>query len=486
MKIAFHPFHRRKRELSKDIKPVGSGGELADRLAGREVIPVSAKADSGSVDLAGPAHPHRLLRWGAVSLLAATTVAFAARYYIHALHYETTDDAFIEGHIVQVSPRIAGHVANVFVDDNQLVKAGELLVQIDPSDYQAKLDQAKAALGAAKAREAAAQANLSIISTTSSADMNQAKAGVDQAVSAVETAKAQVNAAKGALAMAEAHILSMDAAIDQASAELVATNAEKRRAGEQLPRIEAMHEVAVASDQELTNARAASHAADARSDAAAKKVTAARAALEEARAAKVSAAAALEQATAQVVQAQAKVAESQAKLEQAGAAPQRVATVRADLDTASAEVQRLASAARQAELDLSYTRIMASEDGRVTRKGVEAGNYLQPGQAMFALVPSRLWVVANFKETQLNHIRPGQKVDVSVDAYPGLKLQGHVDSIQRGSGSRFSLLPAENATGNYVKVVQRVPVKITLDEAPDPAHALGPGMSVEPSVRIKE
>ena len=143
------------------------------------------------------------------------------------------------------------------------------------------------------------------------------------------------------------------------------------------------------------------------------------------------------------------------------------------------------AAVRQAELSLSYTKVTAPDAGRVTRRVVEQGNYIQPGQSLLAIVPKNIWVVANFKETQLTHMRPGQPVTVEVDAYPQFKFKGHVDSIQNGAGARFSLFPPENATGNYIKVVQRVPVKIVLDDMPETELALGPGMSVVPKVRVK-
>ncbi len=155
------------------------------------------------------------------------------------------------------------------------------------------------------------------------------------------------------------------------------------------------------------------------------------------------------------------------------------------METAAAEIEQAEAVVRQAELDLSYTKIYAPQDGRVTRKLVEQGALLQPGQELFVLVSAEMWVVANFKETQLNRMRPGQAVEIRLDAYPEKIFRGHVDSLQTGTGSRFSLLPPENATGNYVKIVQRLPVKIVFDELPDSEHLLAPGMSVEPEVKVR-
>jgi membrane fusion protein (multidrug efflux system) len=158
---------------------------------------------------------------------------------------------------------------------------------------------------------------------------------------------------------------------------------------------------------------------------------------------------------------------------------------RSDIGSLRAQIEQQRAVVEQAELAVSYTRIYAPESGYITRKSVEPGNFVQPGQPITALVPDRLWVVANFKETQLKHMRPGQPVELKVDAFPQIRLHGRVESIQSGTGARFSLLPAENATGNYVKVVQRVPVKIVLTDAPPAGYMLGPGMSVEPEVKVR-
>jgi membrane fusion protein (multidrug efflux system) len=205
----------------------------------------------------------------------------------------------------------------------------------------------------------------------------------------------------------------------------------------------------------------------------------------DAQAAAAAAAGELRHTESQVDESEARVGEARGQLAAASAAPHQVAASRSQVDAASAEIQQAQAAIQQAELNLSYTKIYAPESGRVTRRMVEEGAYLQVAQSLFAIVPDDLWVTANFKETQLTYMRPGQPAMISVDAYPGKVFNAHVDSIQRGSGAAFSLLPPENATGNYIKVVQRVPVKIVFDEPPDPSYALGPGMSVNPAVRVK-
>ena len=184
-------------------------------------------------------------------------------------------------------------------------------------------------------------------------------------------------------------------------------------------------------------------------------------------------------------QREAQLDEAQARLASARAAPDQVDFSRAQADQVAGKIAQLEATVRLAQLDLSYTKLYAPESGRITRKSVEPGSYVQVGRTLFSIVPDRVWVVANFKETQLRHMRPGQPATVQVDAYPDKLFRGHVDSIQAGSGAAFSLLPPENATGNYVKVVQRVPVKIVIDETADPQHVLGPGMSAVPEVRVR-
>ena len=326
---------------------------------------------------------------------AALVVALAAGvyYFRFVLPYESTDNAFLEGTVIPMASQVPGRVAELLVKDNQAVKQGDVLLKIDPRDYETSLAQARADLAAASSR--------------------------------VEQAKAQVNASQ--------------AKVTQAQATVVAADAESQRAADDLKRYESVDSSAVsrsAFDLAQSQARAAS-------------------------------------ANVEAARSQAKAAEADVALSAAG------------VETASAAVQQAEARLQQAELNLSYTQVTAPEDGRVTRRVVEMGAYIQPGQALMAIVPRRYWVIANFKETQLTHMRIGQPVEVVVDAYPDHKLKGHIESIQSGAGARFSLFPPENATGNYIKVVQRVPVKIVLDNDPDAGLALGPGMSVVPKVRVK-
>lgn len=279
---------------------------------------------------------------GRIAIAAAVAVAVIIALLIPVIHsaliHESTDDAFIDGHIIGIAPKVAGEVVAVHVTDNQLIKEGDPLLEIDPRDYEAKVAEHRGKVAAAEA--------------------------------------------------------------------------ESRRAVADAKRYEQLLRQDEISQQQLDNAKAAAA-------------------------------------------------------------------------SAVADVAKERGALQQEELNLSYAKITAPEGGRITRKSVEAGSYVQVGQGLFAIVPENVWVTANFKETQLTHMKPGQKVDIRVDAYPKLNLEGHVESIQSGTGSRFSVLPPENASGNYVKVVQRVPVKIVIDTPEDPNFRLAPGMSVVPSVKVQ-
>ena len=425
----------------------------------------------------------RLMIVASVFLIAG--LFFGARYYAYASAHESTDDAFIEGHVIQISPKVTGHISKVFIEENQQVKKGDLLAEIDSRDYEASLAQARAVLAAAISKQQAAQINVGLTSTTSGANVQQASSGVEMARSGVQTARDQVSVSEGRVQQAQAQVATAESNAAQAQAQVTAAEAEATRASADEQRYQELYEEQVVSRQQLDYAVAQSRSSGASLEAARKKAAAADAQVREARAALAAAQASLQQTKSQVSTAQAQVGEATGKLAAANAAPQQVAQSRAQVETAGADIEQARAAVAQAELNLSYTKIYAPEDGRVTKKSVEAGAFVQVGQALMAIVLDEMWVVANFKETQLDNIRPGQPVDIKVDAYSGKTFKGHVDSVQTGTGARFSLLPPENATGNYVKVVQRVPVKIVFDEQPDPQYAIGPGMSVEPEVRVK-
>jgi membrane fusion protein, multidrug efflux system len=300
-------------------------------------------------------------------VLAVLGLVWGVVYLSRSMSEESTDDAFVTGHIVSVSARVDGHVEKVHVNDNQSVEQGDLLAEIDTRDYKVSLDLASAAMSAAQA----------------SAEQSRAQVGI----ASVEAARAEKDYNR------YRQLFEANGGVTQ---------------------------------QQVDNMSAAAQ----------------------------SAAAQLEAANKQVVAAQAKASEAK-------------------------------SAFDQAQLNLSYTRIYTPQSGRVTNKALEAGEYIRVGQPLMMIVPREVWVVANFKETQLKYMNPDQKVQIKVDAYPQKIFKGHIDSIQAGTGAIFSLLPPENATGNYVKVVQRVPVKIVFDEDPNETKMLSPGMSVVPKVKVK-
>lgn len=286
-------------------------------------------------------------------------------YAIHTVYYKSTDDAFIEGHVITVAPRVSGPVLNLNIEDNQEVKKGDFLLEIDPEDYAAKLRETSAKLDEAKA---------SLVNTE-----NQ----VTRSLSDLEFAQADYD------------------------------------------RYSKMYAKGIASKQDY--------------DASSNKLTA---------------------------------AQSNSK------------SAQARYDEITASIKRLEAEVKQDELNLSYTKIYASADGRITNRTVEQGNYVQVAQPLFAIVPEKMWIVANFKETQLANMKPGQPVKIKIDTYGGKKFEGKVDSIQRSTGARASLFPPENAVGSYVKIVQRVPVKIVFTEDIS-KYNIVPGMSVVPEVKVK-
>jgi membrane fusion protein (multidrug efflux system) len=474
--------------MSKDKEPEGDsttgGGTVeAERPRGSSV----AISQADLHESAGKRKPFfkRPPVIAASVVVLLVLIIFGARNYLHAISHESTDDAFIDGHIIQISPKVSGNVIKLHITDNQQVKEGELLVEIDPRDFEARLAQAKASLLAAQARHNSSQINVKLTSATSSAAVMQASSGLGQATSNVQSTRAQTGVMRSRLDQARVQIKTAQANAEQARAQSAAADAEATRAAADVKRYQQLYDRDEVTRQQLDQAIATARVGNAQLDAARLKVAAADMQVADAVAAEAVAANGLLQSESQIRESQARVGQARGQLAGANAAPEQVAASRSQVNVSSAEIEQAQAAVQQAELELSYTRIFAPESGRVTRKAVEEGALLQVGQVLFAIVPDDLWVNANFKETQLTFMRPGQPVEIDVDAYPDKAFRGHVDSIQAGSGAAFSLLPPENASGNYVKVVQRVPVKIVFDEPPDPTHSLGPGMSVVPEVKIK-
>jgi membrane fusion protein (multidrug efflux system) len=341
-------------------------------------------------------------RWPLIILIAVVVIAVIAGvlYWLDTAGVETTDDAYTEGNAVSVAPEISGYVSQLNVNDNTYVKAGQLLLTIDPRQYKAALDQAKANLELAQYQLASAQVDLDMTRVRAPATLQQAQAQLVQAQANRDQAEREYHRQHAVSPQA-----TTQSSIDQANTALASQTAAVSSANAQV-------QTASLVDQTIKAAEDT-------------------------------------------------VGERQAQLRQA----------QASLD--------------QAAVNFSYTEIRAPADGWITQRNVDTGTFVQAGQQVFYIVTTQPWIVANFKETQLAGMRPGQKVSVSIDAYPTQHLSGHVDSIQAGSGARFSAFPAENATGNFVKIVRRVPVKIIIDSGLDSAHEMPLGLSVEPTVTIR-
>jgi membrane fusion protein (multidrug efflux system) len=423
--------------------------------------------------------------------IAGVVVAVAALVggflYFASRGRESTDDAFVEGHVIAISPHVSGHVAKVNATDNQWVKKGDVLVELDPRDFEAELHAARAELTAARAGGAIGGLGVTVATINSTANLDDADANVASAQAMVATAQAQYSASGSLGAQARSQVASATAALGQARAAAASSEAEHRRDAEDLDRYRQLAKAGAISRQLLDHAVATEGMSASKQQEDRKKIQTQQAMVEQARAALRAAEDAVKEAQAQVTARQAQFDQARAKRGGAQTGPQLVQQSRRQLEAAHANVDRAQAAIEQAELTLSYATIVAPSDGYVTQKSVEPGAYVQVGQPMLAIVPPDAWVTANFKETQLTRMRPGQPVKIRADAYPGVVFRGHVDSIQRGAGARFSLLPPENATGNYVKVIQRVPVKILFD-ADDSLrdYALAPGMSVTPVVDVSK
>jgi membrane fusion protein (multidrug efflux system) len=383
-------------------------------------------------------------KWGLIiaGLVLVVAIFFLWRYLAS---YESTDDAQIDGHVNSVSARVSGHVIKLNVQDNQYVEQGTVLVEIDPADYEVAVAQARAEYADAQAQASAAGINVPITDVSTSSQVSGAQAGVSGAQAGISAARQQYDAAKSQVAEMEAN---------------------NTKAQNDLARYKMLIDKQEISQQQYDQA-----------------VDSAQAAAATLQAARANA----DMYEAQIKQAQSKLQQADADLRNAGNRTHTMRVIQARAQSAQAVADQKKAQFDQAELNLQYTKVIAPVSGAVSNRTVEVGQNVQPGQVMMMIIPldeANLWVTANFKETQLKNIKPGQPADIAVDA-TGKTYKGHVDSLAGASGERFSLLPPENATGNYVKVVQRIPVKIVLDQGEIKSHELRPGMSVVPKVWIK-
>jgi membrane fusion protein (multidrug efflux system) len=406
----------------------------------------------------------------ALALLAAA--GYGVRLWLDARHRVTTDDAYVEGAVIAVAARVPGPVARVHVRDNEDVRPGQLLVEIDPRDYQIRVDQARAALAMARAAARGARSEVPLARESTESRVQQARAGVAAARVAVDLARAEAEEA-------DARSESRRAAIAAARAEVAVAQSAADRTRLDLDRSSRLVDQGLIAVQEHDAARLAHRAALASLDAARRRLTQAERDAEAAAAEARRRALAVEQAGRRVEEAEAQAAEA---LSQQAQVPVKEAAA----GRASASIEQAEAELAAAELELAKTRVLAPAAGTVAKKTVEPGQMVQAGQPLLAIVPLEgVWVVANFKETQVGRLRPGQPATVRVDTYPDRVFEGRVDSLSAGTGSRFSLLPPENASGNWVKVVQRIPVKIVLRDYRANPHVLRAGMSATVTIDLR-
>ena len=407
----------------------------------------------------GNARPKKklLVLVGGVAL--TLLLVLGIRYLVWSAHHEETDDAYLAGHLHPISARVTDTVQQVLIDDNQHVVEGQTLIVLDPNDYKVKLDQATAALSAAARQADTAEAAIRSTSQSATAQTTQAEGSIGEAKASILASKAAVTAA--------------EAGVPRAQAQLEEANATLQREDTDLHRYEDLYAKEQVSKQTVDHQRASYQVA----------VAAQAAAQEQVR-----------QAQAQLVAAQQGVVRTEALLKNSQGGLQSAQATRLETNVragqfaaAQAAVAQATAALEDAKLQLSYTIIKAPVSGRIGNKSVEAGQRVQIGQPLMAIVEDQPWVVANFKETQLEKMRTGQRVEVEIDTFPNHKFYGHVDSLAPGSGNEFALLPPDNATGNFTKIVQRIPVKIVLDQESVRGYEklLSPGMSSLVTVTTK-
>jgi len=391
------------------------------------------------------------------AVLVVAAIGVGAWYWL-TTGRESTDDAQVDAPVTQVAARVGGTITKVAVNDNQRVEVNAVLVELDRRDYEVAVDKARAELADAEATAIAARSNVPITSTTAASNVTTARGSIAQAQGGIAGAERELDGARARLVTAQARVR-----------EAEATAAKAARDVERLRGLLAKDEV---SQQQFDSLVAA---ADAQ-----------KAGLDSARSQVAEAEAGIRVAESKVIQARAGAEQAHAELRTAETAPQQVSMTKARAAAADARVQQARATLAQAELNLQYATIKAPARGVISKKSLNPGQVVQPGQPLLALVQlDDVWVTANFKETQLKDVRPGQRATFKVDALGGRSFNGKVDSIAGATGARFSLLPPENATGNFVKIVQRVPVKIVLDSGQDPEHLLRPGLSVTPTVYTK-
>ncbi len=418
------------------------------------------------------APPRRRLALLGVALVVLAALGYGVYAWSYWRHHISTDDAFITAPIAPMSARIAGTVVEVLINDNQDVKVDQVLLRLDPRDYEVAVAQARAAVAGAKGDLENAAANVPLTDESTQSLVQQAGAALGATEHGTEMARHDLDERRGQIQAKQAAVAAADATVRSAQADYERSRADRDR-------VAALVANKLVAQQEMDHADAAYRTAEAALDAARQR-------LDQARSEVVQAEASLRTQQAAVAQSVRRVDESRASLENARSQRQQVRLRQAQVEAAQGRLAQALANLQQAELNLSYCTIRAPMVGRVSRKSVEVGQVVTAGQALLAVVDlDNVWVLANYKETELTHVRPGQPATVTVDTYPGKTFKARVDSIQAGSGAVFSLLPPENATGNFVKVVQRVPVKLVFERGENAQHLLVPGMSAVPIISIR-
>ncbi len=399
-------------------------------------------------------------------------LAYGAYLWHYSQTHVSTDDAYIAAHMSPISTRISGTVVEVLVDDNQDLKAGDLMLRLDPKDYEVALAQARAAADAAKADLENSRVNVPLTDETTRSLVQQAEAALAGARDASQVASHNLEERQGQFKGNQAAEAAARAAVRMAEADLDRARLDRERTKQ-------LVDERMIAQQDFDHADAAFRSAQAALDAARQRESQAKEAVTQAEAT-------VRSQTATVAQTRRQVEEAGAALANAQSQRQQVRVRETQVEAARGRVAQALANLQQAELNLEYTTVRAPVGGRVSKKTVEVGQVVQPGQALLSVVDlDNVWVVANYKETELTHVRPGQRATVVVDTYPGAAFKARVDSVQAGSGAVFALLPPENATGNFVKVVQRVPVKLVFEPGENARHLIVPGMSVVPIIELR-
>lgn len=426
------------------------------------------------------------LTWGILLLVVLLVAGLGYHFWQKSKQSVSTDDAYVEGDVITVSAEVGGRIVDVAVKDNQKVKKGDLLVRIESADYDSKLAQAERNLLSAQQRALAARADYELTRVQAESSVSEEVSGVDVAQAGVDTAASNVGQARQRYQQAVAAKRTSLANLQRVRTEVDVAQAEWKKVQNDALRYRALYAKDEISRQQLEAIETQNRQAQARVEAAQRQVQASFSQVGEANASIGQASEAISTSQAQVEEARSRVGQANSRLASAQAAPNKIAVAMAQVKVAQAEVDRAQVDVSLAKKDVERATVRAQRDGIVSKRSAQIGAYVQKGSPLLAMVDPDVWVSANYKETQMEHVRPGMKVEIDVDTYPGKVFHAHVDSIQAGTGSRFSLLPPENASGSFVKVVQRIPVKLVLDDEPSKDTPLVPGMSVVSRVLLKQ